>query len=90
MFYFLDEERIINVKLLVKADSPDEAIAKYSSGDFVEISESLLTNKMAVISCIVNEEKQNDLIVKRAMASLENIESYNFKEKNNKRKKRDI
>ena len=87
MFYLLDEKRTVTAELIVQASSSEEALRKYLSGEFVEISESFLTNEQAVVSCVVCDEKQKDPIIKRAISVLTNIESNDFKEKNNKRKK---
>jgi len=87
MFYLLDEKRVVVAKILVQAGSAEDAIAEYTNGNFVEISENFLTNEKAVLSCVVDDEKQNDPKLKRAIGVLQNINSHEFKEKNSKRKR---
>lgn len=87
MFYLLDEKRTVVAKILVQAGSAEDAMVEYANGNFVEISENFLTNENAVLSCAVDDEKQRDPKLKRAIGVLQNINSDEFKEKNSKRKR---
>ncbi len=87
MFYLLDEKRTVVAKILVQAGSAEDAMVEYANGNFVEISENFLTNENAVLSCVVDDEKQRDPKLKRAIGVLQNINSDEFKEKNSKRKR---